>query len=194
MRLLVFTGLTALFGLLAPAVAGLLTNNYRAGGQYISELGARGAPQGDLVNYGIFLPTAVLTLVSVIWLAMRLLRHQRIPALLLLGLAVGNLGAALWPCDAGCPAEGSAQQGLHNLLGLVQYASGGVALIWMGLRAHFPLGVVFGIVVFACLYLMGGPGVEFRGLWQRVAELCLYTWLPLSAWRLTRPLDMAKVF
>jgi hypothetical protein len=101
--------------------------------------------------------------------------------LLLLGVAVGNFGAVLFPCDAGCPAAGTPRQGLHNLLGLVQYGAGAVALIWLGRRASQGWFVAAGITVMVCLYLMGGPGAAWRGLWQRVAELMLYGSLPLLA-------------
>lgn len=193
--LLYFAGFTSLFGLLAPEVAGGLTAGYRRAEQYISELGASGAPHADLVNYGIFLATAALSLICVVWLSTRLPSPLRVPSLLLLGLAMGNLGAAVFPCDAGCPAVGSPQQGLHNLIGLVQYVSGATAMIWMGGRARSPwgpLGIAFGIIVLGCLYLMGGPGLAYRGLWQRLAELCLYLWLPLSAWKLTQSTPEAR--
>jgi len=183
--LLPFTLFTAGFGLMIPAAAGLFTANYSAFGQYISELGAMGMPQAALVNYGIFLPTGILNLVSVGWLIAALPRPYKMPVFLLFGLALGNFGAVVFPCDMGCPAVGSDRQAVHNLLGLLQYGTGGLALIWMSRRAAYPLGVGLGLLVFGCLVLMGGPGIEMRGLWQRVAELCLYGWLPFCAWRFT---------
>jgi len=178
----------AAFGLLVPAIFGVFVPGYNPATQYISELGAHGSPHASLVNWGIFFPTAILNLVAVIGLASRTPRGQRLPVLLLLGLVLGNLGAALFPCDTGCPAEGSPTQALHNLIGLIQYVSGGAALIAMSRRfAHHPLGLCLGLTVFACLFIMGGPGIEMRGLWQRIAEVCLYGWLPLSAWGCTGP-------
>jgi hypothetical membrane protein len=176
------TATSAAFGLLVPAVFGLFVPNYSPLTQYISELGAHGSPHAAFVNWGIFFPTALLNLVAVISLV-RHLGGSKVPVLLLLGIAVGNLGATLVPCDAGCPAQGSPGQGVHNLIGLIQYVSGGIALIAMSRRfSHHPLGVCLGSTVLLCLFLMGGPGVEMRGLWQRLAEMCLYGWLPLAAW------------
>ena len=175
----------AAFGLLVPAIFGVFIPGYSPLTQYISELGAHGSPHAALVNWGIFFPTAMLNLTAVLALARRSPRGKRLTVLLLLGLAVGNLGATLFPCDAGCPAEGSQTQALHNLIGLIQYVSGGAALMAMSRRFAHPLGLCLGLTVFACLLMMGGPGLEMRGLWQRIAEACLYAWLPLSAWGCT---------
>jgi hypothetical membrane protein len=154
--------------------------------QYISELGARGSESADLVNWGIFFPTAILNLVAVLALT-RHSKGSKLPVLLLLGLCIGNLGATMFPCDAGCPAQGSPRQGIHNLIGLIQYVSGGLALMALSRRfTHHPLGLCLGVTVFACLFMMGGPGLAMRGMWQRIAEFCLYGWLPLMAWSLDR--------
>ncbi len=185
--LLPFTLVAAGFGLIVPAAIGFLTPNYNANQQYISELGAQGALNATLVNWGIFLPTGLFTLIAVLWLVTQLPRSQRMPALLLLGIGLGNIGAALFPCDAGCPAEGSAQQAIHNTIGLVQYLSGGIGLLWISRRGSPPLSLCLGMVVLACLFMMGGPGAEMRGLWQRLAELCLFGWLPFRAWFLSNP-------
>ena len=176
-----FALFTAGFGLLVPAVAGLLADPYSSARQYISEMGAIGAPMAAGINFGVFLPTGLLVLITVVWLARTMPRGLVLPVLLLLGMAVGNFGAVLVPCDAGCPAAGTPRQGLHNLLGLVQYGSGAVALIWLGRRASQGWFVAAGITVMVCLFLMGGPGEAWRGLWQRVAELMLYGSLPLLA-------------
>lgn len=170
---------TAAFGLLAPLAFGFTVTGYDPVRQYISELGAAGMPQAALVNYGIFLPTAILAAVTVVAIARRVARAQRVPVLLLLAVAVGNLGAAFVPCDAGCPAVGSPQQGWHNLIGLLQYGVGGVALCWLG--RWQPRYVWAGGVVLACLFLMGGAGAAVRGLLQRVAEVCLFGAMPLLA-------------
>lgn len=154
---------------------------------YISELGAVGAPTAFAANFGVFVPTGLMALITVSWLAISLPRQLRAPVLLLLGLAVGNLGAALFPCDRGCPAQGTMQQGWHNLIGLAQYLSGGVGLIWLGQRMRHAGFVAAGVGVLVCLWLMGGPGAEWRGLWQRTAEVMLYCSLPLLARRFRDP-------
>ena len=181
-----FTVLTALYGLVVPAMVGWLTANYSPSRQYISELGAMGAPQAYGVNMGIFLPTGLLALGAVIWLSVALPREMKWPVLLLLGIGLGNLGAVAFPCDAGCPAEGSARQGVHNLLGAIQYLSGGGALVWLGRRGKLAVCLYAGLGVWASLYLMGGPGQEMRGFWQRVGEVLLYSSLPYLAWSVRR--------
>ena len=54
------------------------------------------------------------------------------------GLALVALIGVSWtvagvlPCDAGCPAEGSASQAVHNTVGLLGYLGGAVGLLWLG--------------------------------------------------------------
>jgi hypothetical membrane protein len=176
------TATAAAFGLLVPTIFGFFVPDYSPFTQYISELGAHGSPHANVVNWGIFFPTALLNLFAVIAL-FRQSQGNKLPVLLLLGLAAGNLGATLFPCDAGCPPQGSPTQAIHNLIGLVQYVSGAIALLAMSSRfAHHPLGRCLGLTVFVSLVMMGGPGIAMRGLWQRIAELCLYAWLPVAAY------------
>lgn len=184
--LFAFALVNSLFALLAPATVGFATPGYNSAHQFISELGAARAPRADMVNYGIFLPTAILTFVCIAWLVAVLPRHVRLPALLLIGLPIGYFGAVGFPCDAGCPAQGSPQQAIHNFAGLVSYVSGAVSMIWMRSRWNEPAGVYLGIFVLLSLIMMGGPGVELRGMWQRIAELCLFAWIPYCAWKLMR--------
>ena len=152
-----FTVLTAFYGLVVPTVVGWLTVDYSPSRQYISELGAVGAPQAFGVNFGVFLPTGLLALGVVIWLAVALPRGMRLPVLLLLGIGIGNLGAVA-----------------------------GGALVWLGRRGKLPVCLYAGLGVWASLYLMGGPGQEMRGFWQRVAEVLLYSSLPYLAWLVRR--------
>ncbi len=187
-----FTVLTALYGLVVPAVVGWLTADYSPSRQYISEMGAVGAPHAFGVNMGIFLPTGLLALGAVGWLAVALPRGLKLPVLLLLGIGLGNLGAVAFPCDLGCPAEGSARQGVHNLLGAAQYLSGGGALVWLGRRGKLPVCLYAGLGVWASLYMMGGPGREMRGFWQRAGEVLLYLALPYLAVTLQRGLVVRK--
>ena len=121
--------------------------------------------------YGLVVPTVVgwLTvdyspsrqyiseLGAVIWLAVALPRGMRLPVLLLLGIGIGNLGAVA-----------------------------GGALVWLGRRGKRPVCLYAGLGVWASLYLMGGPGQEMRGFWQRVAEVLLYSSLPYFSWLIRR--------
>lgn len=179
-------------GIVLPEALGLLNADYSAVSNYLSELGALGAPSATAANYFGFLPVsiAVFTLVVVLW--------QRLPArpliraglIGLLGISVGYLGAFLFPCDAGCPAEGSQRQALHNLAGLVQYAGAlvGLFLVYAGLRRtsleleQLPLiTLVVACWVLAAVFMMFTPELQsIRGLSQRLADYSLFVWLALA--------------
>ena len=146
----------------------------------ISEIGELGARDQRFVALGLFLPVG-LCLLFVAWL----LRPASMPAAALaLCIAIGYIGAALFPCDPGSPLSGTPRQALHNLAGAVEYIGGGFALMTLAR----PLGQPFKIAGFIVLGVAVGlslvPAGAGRGILQRVAELCLFGGLALAAWRL----------
>ena len=143
----------------------------------ISELGEAGAPDQRLVAVGIFLPVGLLLLAEAY-----LLRVSWPPAAALaLCIAVGYLGAAVFPCDPGSPASGSARQGMHNLAGGVEYVGGGFALLTLAKDLGDPFRIAGFIVLGAAVALTVMPASPVRGLIQRIAELCLFGGLTLAA-------------
>ena len=107
----------------------------------------------------------------------------------LLGISIGYLGAVVFPCDAGCPATGSARQLFHNLAGLVEYMGGvlGLFLIYFGLRStttgHLPkLTLAAACITTAGILLMFNPELEhLRGATQRLSDYTMFTWLIIGA-------------
>lgn len=197
------TDIAAIAGLLAAVlvvvttlIGGWLQPGYSHTAQYISELGAVGAAHPALVNFGGFLPVAA-AVAAFVWFGFPALARSRLSAVgcgLLLGVAAGYLLAALAPCDAGCPASGSARQAVHNLGGVLEYLGGGLGLLLIGagqvrtpglqrpalstlLAAFTTLGVFF--------FILGAePDHPLRGLWQRVAETAIFGWIALTSLRL----------
>ena len=114
------------------------------------------------------------------------------------GLALVALIGVSWTvagvllCDAGCPAEGSASQAVHNTVGLLGYLGGAVGLLWLGAPlkrtgAHWHAAVTTscGVVALAALAAMAAPALdEVRGLSQRVGEAAVFGWMLFTA---TRP-------
>lgn len=116
-----------------PILFGLVEPGYSVVRDYISELGASGATHAALVNLAFLMAGALVVATCV---ALR-------PALPAVGAAAGGVAlvslmgvswlvAGLAPCDAGCPAEGSDRQAVHNLAGLLGYAGGAMGLLWLG--------------------------------------------------------------
>lgn len=166
-----FTALSVL----APRKAG-----YRHVRHTISEIGEVGARDQRFVAFGLFLPVGSLLLL-VAWLV----RPSSPPvAALALCIAVGYLGAALFPCDPGSPVSGSGRQALHNLAGAVEYIGGGFALMTIARDSGQPFKLAGFVVLAAAIGLSVVPASAGRGILQRVAELALFGCLGLAAWRL----------
>jgi hypothetical protein len=100
-------------------VAGAVTQPYSHVSQYISELGAIGAPYANLVNLAGFLTIGLATAVfaCATYAALGTTAVHRAGAICLLGISLGYLLAAFAPCDPGCPAVGSSRQAVHNVGG-----------------------------------------------------------------------------
>lgn len=140
-RPLAFWSAVVGYGLLLVLIVagGAAWPGYSHVSQFISELGATGAPQARLVNLGGFLPVGVLlTLFAVLSAFLAPRSGPRVAGFLLLALfAVGYLGAAFFPCDVGCrPATPSFSQMMHNLAGLAGYLGAPIGLILLGVAAR----------------------------------------------------------
>ncbi len=192
-------GLAAVaLALLVPVVGGWQTPGFSHTAQYISELGAIGAPHGRLVSLGGFLTIGLLVaaFIGLGWRALARSPGSAVGCLLFLGVAAGYLLAAFAPCDAGCPAEGSARQAAHNLGGLLEYLGGGAGMLLIGaaLARRHPLRqlgmttILLGLLVLGVFYWMGSnPDGAFRGAWQRVTEAALFGWIAIVSVGRLRP-------
>lgn len=162
--------------------------------QYISELGATGAPHGRLVSLGGFLPIGVL-LTTFAVLAALIPPRGVLKTLGCIGLflfALGYLGAAVFPCDFGCrPEAPSGSQMLHMAFGLAGYILAPLTLAvlaiasrkWPGAKGLFPLGLVCAVVAGIAFFSMADP---FAGLFQRVLEGSVLLWTVAFAFTLRR--------
>jgi hypothetical protein len=169
-----------------PVVFAVRWPEYRAARDFISELGAAGAPDASAVNL-TFLAAGVLFVAACAAIARA--SQGRALALSLVSLVGWSyVVAAFVPCDAGCPAEGSATQALHNAAGALGYLGGGIGLLLAAQAAssdrHAPawLARVAGALAIAGLAGMGAPELaDVRGVLQRVVELGVFGWLVVEA-------------
>ena len=155
--------------------------------QYLSELGAVGAPYADMISWGGFFLFGVLIIIFALTAYLALPKSSG-SALGFLGIAwyaAGSLMAAFFPCDAGCrPAEPSASQLLHNLFGGTGYLAGVVALFllagaarhWDGGKHLAPLGIACGVAA-AVGFLGLDPSFDYLGAAQRLLELAMNGWI-----------------
>lgn len=166
--------------LVVVIVGGASYPGYDHVSQFISELGARGAPTGAAVSWLGFLPVGVL-LVTGCALAAASTRARPLAAIgfvLLAGYGAGYALSAPIPCDFQCGrgASPSAGQMAHELMGMVTYLSGivGLAVLAVGLarsptRAVAAATAAGAVTAFLAFGVMAGAE-EVRGLAQRVLE------------------------
>jgi hypothetical protein len=189
LRLAAACGFTAgALALFVPIIGAGAEPSYSHAAQFISELGAAGAANPKLVASAGFAPIGVLVLLFLACAASAMPRSWRCTVGLICFAAVGNayLIAAWFPCDAGCPVDGSWSQSVHNLFGLLEYvgAVAGLLLLASALqgapawRAMVPVCVGCALLVAAGLVTMLVPGLHpYRGLSQRVAEAGIFGWV-----------------
>jgi len=197
-RLAAAAGLAAAgWALLVPLVAARAASPYSHVSQFISELGASGAPHGSLVSAAGFAPIGVLVLAFLGLARPFFPPSRRATAGLVCFAAVGAgyLAAAAFPCDAGCPSAGSRSQALHNRFGLLEYAGAVAGLLLLGAslracaawrsaaRACFAAA---GVVALGFLAMLVPELASARGLSQRVAESAIFLWIAAVGVRLLR--------
>lgn len=184
-----FVRLGGLFGV------GALHPGYSHSRNFISELGAVGAPYRDLVHFGSVYPAAILTILF----AYALTRLPGAGALarasgILLGISgLGFLVAGVFPCDPGCDFEAPSMAMLVHLAGAATMAlCATLAPFVMGLRivrerggrAYFLLGLVIAPLVFIAPVVIGvsGPDSPVVGIAQRISFVLPEIWVFVSAW------------
>ena len=171
---------------LLALLAGAAVPNYSHLSQFISELGARGAPFEWQVRIFGFLPSGILLLIFCFF-AHAALPRSRTTSMALMGLAIyaaGYVVAAAFPCDLGCrPRHPSASQIIHNLGGLAGYLIAPAFLFALARQARdWPAAsaVVLAGHVASALALIGlillDPSSPVAGLGQRLLEAAVLTW------------------
>lgn len=168
-------------------IGGALSPGYEHASQFISELGAKGAPNAQAINYAGFLPAGIL-ITSFAFLAWLALPRSLPMSLGMLGIALFALGylvAAFYPCDAGCrPQEPSIEQTIHNFFGLAGYVTAPLTLFLLAWSARkWPqggalalLGALLGTSALAALVSLS-PDFAYVGAAQRALEASVLLWV-----------------
>lgn len=171
--------------------AGLAQPGYSHRSQFLSELGARGAPHEELFSLAGLLPAGLL-LLAFAFFAARATPGGAGTKLGFAGLwfyALGYVAAAFYRCDPGCDmGDPSASQVVHTAIGGLGYVAGAASIILLGVASRgwpgggllSPLGVAGGIVALGALPFMA-PEWAYKGLAQRVVETALLAWIVACA-------------
>ena len=160
---------------------GFLRSDYNLINHFISELGAAGAEYSIIINYFGFLPIAFSALTITLLLQSKFPNNRFSRAGLLLvgsGVFIGYFGAFIFPCDFGCPAEGSFSQNMHNNFGLIYYLIIPLGLFVLGIGLITEAMIIKASISFSAtsIFLLGffmmlNPSqTDLLGLWQRLAD------------------------
>ncbi|MDE2694436.1 MAG: DUF998 domain-containing protein [Paracoccaceae bacterium] len=183
--LLILSVLLFLSGVLLPEFIGFLSSDYNSISNYLSELGAVGAEYSRVVNYFGFLPTAFSVLFITLLLQSNFsnTRLSRAGFLLVgIGYFIGYFGAFIFPCDFGCPSEGSFSQNMHMILGLISYLITPVGLILLGIGLRKEPMIIHSLASFVAtfIFLLGffmmlNPSqIDLLGFWQRLIDYTVF--------------------
>ncbi len=155
--------------------------------QFISELGASGAPRGFEVSWYGFAPIGALMIAfaASAWLAAP---RSVLSTLGFIGIflyAVGYLGTAVFPCDYGCrPEQPSVTHQMHLLFGLPGYLFAPLILLLLAFATRrWPnAGWLFVLGIVAAIGALGGlitfdESSPLVGLSQRVIEASVIGWI-----------------
>jgi len=166
-------------GIILPEILSTTRNDYSSLANYLSELGASGTSTQSLTNSLAFPFVGLSCCAILIALWHRLQKRSGIRAgliCLLIGIPAGYFGAVLFPCDYGCPIQGSAKQTAHNLLGLVQYPLGVIGFILLSVnlasRRKWRIACALAAAAMAIGFIMmlQLSQFAFRGGWQRLGD------------------------
>ena len=166
-------------GIILPEILGSTRSDYSSFANFLSELGATGTSTQALTNSFAFPAVGISCVLVIIALWHRLPHSEGVRAGLIclaLGLPFAYFGAAVFPCDYGCPIEGSASQTVHNMLGLIQYplAIIGFVLLSVNLTTK-PIwralcGVAAAAMAFGFIMMLLPDQASYRGAWQRLGD------------------------
>lgn len=185
--------LTFALDVLGVWIGGRLQPDYSHVSQYISELNASGTPWGREIGLYLFLPLGMVMTAFLFAIRPRLqLRGiskagfyllYSYPAIVILGV--------IFPCDAGCPVDGSVSQALHNNLAALSYLMTAAGIILLSRASAFdrchhwarPGLMVLGIFWLVMFVAMALPEFEpWRGAIQRLIGACVYLAFAAIAW------------
>ena len=177
-----------LSSIILTELIGFLRSDYNLINHFISELGAAGAEYSRIINYFGFVPTAFSALIITLLLQSKFsnTRLSRTGFLLVgIGIFIGYFGAFIFPCDYGCPAEGSFSQTMHSYLGLISYLIIPVGLFVLGIGLKKESMIINSLTSFAAtfvfllgFFMMLNPSqIDLLGLWQRLADYTTFALL-----------------
>lgn len=167
-------------------IAGALYPNYSHVSQFVSVLGATGAPHGNLVNFVGFFGAEILFIVGLAFAAIKLSKNKLnlVGFTFLFCYPLLILVAACAPCDAYCqPDEPSVSHTIHMTSALLGYLCAIVGLFLLSRQSGSKvpsrvLQLASYIIAPLLIVAIGSmtPDNSAVGAIQRISETSLYAW------------------
>ena len=177
-------------------LGGFLIENYNILSQYISESYAIDTEYGKILRIFGYIPSGIL-IGLFCFHAVRYFQPSKLLKLGFFGIGIfyglSTVIVGIFPCDSGCNKElidPSYSQLIHNFAGLLTYlfVPFFMILIGFGLKKSrnnntFSLqSIAFGAIGILFVYiLVSNSKSEYIGLYQRMIELVLVTWIIFCA-------------
>lgn len=177
-------------------LGGFLIENYNILSQYISESYAIDTEYGKILRIFGYIPSGIL-IALFCFHAVRYFQPSKLLKLGFFGIGIfyglSTVVVGIFPCDSGCNKElidPSYSQLIHNFAGLLTYLFVPFFMILIGFglkKSHnnntFSLqSIAFGAIGILFVYiLVSNSKSEYIGLYQRMIELVLVTWIIFCA-------------
>ncbi|EAR09860.1 DUF998 domain-containing protein [Reinekea blandensis] len=183
---------------IAILLAGAAYPGYSHLTQFMSELGATGAPHGIYVNMAGFLVAELLVLGFVVLAFGRLQGAVllRASVLMIAVYALLIIVASFFTCDFQCrPESPTLSHSTHMASAALAYLSALFAVLLAALSPSQHSSRAFRLYSLltwlACSVVMGYliSEPQWIGFWQRVYELLIYTWMIVFAFQVQRKTD-----
>lgn len=169
--------------------------------QFISELGATGTANANLMNWAGFIPTGVLITMFGVSL-IQLLPKKFLTlsgSVLIMIYGIGVFVVGFLSCDPGCPKEGSLENNLHDKISGLIFISVIVGMLILGisfrrLRFWNRFWLYSVISAFISAGFMAGlinsfESTAYTGIWQRLLLLTIFLWLGVIGMQIFRSLE-----
>ncbi|SFQ97577.1 DUF998 domain-containing protein [Poseidonocella sedimentorum] len=183
--LVVLPILSGLWLAIGVGILGALTPGYSHITQFMSALGADGAPFAAWTNYAVFIPAEILLLafLALLRASCEDSKATRVALICLFSYAALLIAAAVLPCDAGCQSAGEGASNTnahiaHMAIAATAYPLALIGLVTLGLsapkasplrRVALPAALV-GVGLFVAIAVFE----DAQGLVQRLLETWIY--------------------
>lgn len=173
---------------LITLICACLRPDYSHINHFISELGATGTTNAELMNFAGFIPAGIMIAslgMSLIWLLPKKFL-TRAGSVLIMIFGMGMTVVGFFSCDPGCPREGSLENNIHDQISGPIFLSAILGILILGiafkkLPAYRRLWIysLVSSLLSLCFIIALINSLEtytLTGMWQRLLLLTLFLW------------------